>query len=98
MNRDDLKRLSEQRIRETLRRYLPADNAVYLFGSRARGDAAWNSDYDLWIDGDLSRREIVDIIETLDESFVPFHIDVVTTPMLKGEFGERVRAEAKRWM
>lgn len=98
MTRSDLRCLSEDYIRETLRRYLRSDTAVYLYGSRARGDAAWNSDYDLWIDGELPRHQINAIIEDLDESFVPFHVGLVTTPMLRGEFGERVRAEAKRWM
>jgi predicted nucleotidyltransferase len=98
MNRFDLMRLSEDYIRDTLRRYLRSDAAVYLYGSRARGDAAWNSDYDLWIDGELPRHQINAIVEDLDESFVPFHVDLVTTGMLRGAFGERVRAEAKRWM
>lgn len=98
MNRFDLMRLSEDYIRETLRRYLRSDTAVYLYGSRARGDAAWNSDYDLWVDGELPRHQINAILEDLDESFVPFQVDLVTTPMLSGAFGERVRAEAKRWM
>jgi predicted nucleotidyltransferase len=98
MNRFDLMRLSEDYIRGTLRRYLRSDAAVYLYGSRARGDAAWNSDYDLWIDGELPRHQINAIVEDLDESFVPFHVDLVTTPMLRGAFGERVRTEAKRWM
>lgn len=98
MNRNDLRRLSEDYIRETLRRYLRSDTAVYLYGSRARGDAAWNADYDLWVDGDMPRHQINEFIEDLDESFVPFHVDLVTTSMLSGEFGERVRAEAKRWM
>lgn len=98
MNRYDLRRLSEDYIRDTLRRHLRSDTAVYLYGSRARGDAAWNSDYDLWVDGELPRQQINEIIEDLDESFVPFHVDLVTTPMLRGQFGERVRSEAKRWM
>lgn len=98
MNQFELIQLSEDCIRDTLHRYLQSDTAVYLYGSRARGDAAWNSDYDLWVDSELSRQQINQIIEDLDESFVPFQIDLVTTPMLKGVFGERVRAEAKRWM
>ena len=98
MNRDDLRRESEACIRTVLRHHLQDGTAVYLYGSRARGDATWHSDYDLWIDADLSDRVIAEIIDELDESIVPFHVDVVTTPRLRGAFGERVRAEAKRWM
>lgn len=98
MNRDELQHASERFIRETLRRHLPADTPVYLFGSRGRGDGAWRSDYDLWVDSALPEQAISEIIEALDESFVPFHVDIVTTPALRGVFGERVRAEAVRWM
>jgi predicted nucleotidyltransferase len=98
MNRDDLRRESEACIRTVLRRHLRDGAALYLYGSRARGDAAWNSDHDLWIDADLSDRVIAEIIDGLDGSIVPFHVDVVTTPSLRGAFGERVRAEARRWM
>jgi len=41
---------------------------------------------------------IAEIIDVLDESIVPFQVDIVTTSSLRGAFGERVRAEAKRWM
>ncbi len=98
MNRDELRRESEVCIRSVLRDHVQDGTAVYLYGSRARGDAAWNSDYDLWIDADLPDRVIAEIIDALDESIVPFHVDIVTTPSLRGAFGERVRAEARRWM
>jgi predicted nucleotidyltransferase len=71
---------------------------VFLFGSRARGDNRWNSDYDLWIDADLPRQTLADIQDELEESIVPFNVDLVTTPALTGVFGDRVRNEAKRWM
>jgi predicted nucleotidyltransferase len=72
MNRFDLMRLSEDYIRETLRGYLRSDTAVYLYGSRARGDAAWNSDYDLWVDGlpdhaDLLERVLVSIRDAVGQ-------------------------------
>lgn len=53
---------------------------------------SWNSDYDLWVDADLPQGLINDILEELDESFVPFKVDIVTTPKLRGRFGAVVRS------
>jgi len=98
MNRSDLRIASEKFIRDELRKYLPEGVRVYLFGSRARQTAGWNADYDLWIDGEIPDQVITQIVEEIDESFVPFKVDMVTTAKLRGRFGERVRSEAKPWM
>jgi predicted nucleotidyltransferase len=98
MNRAELKATSETFIRETLRKHLQANVPVYLFGSRARNAARWNSDYDLWVDADLPNTLIAEIQDELDESFVPFKIDIVTTPKLRGQFGQIVKLEARQWM
>lgn len=98
MNRSELKTTSEAFIRQTLRKHLQANVPVYLFGSRANDTARWNSDYDLWIDADLPSTLIADIQNELDESFVPFKVDIVITPKLRGKFGEIVKLEAKPWM
>ena len=98
MTRAGLTAASESFIRQTLRKHLPSDAPVYLYGSRARYTARWNSDYDLWVDADLPDQVITKIEEDLEESFVPFQVDIVTTPKLRGRFGASVKAEARRWM
>ena len=98
MNQSDLRDASEAFIRNELQKHLPQGVKVYLFGSRARQTARWNSDYDLLVDADVPDRVIAEILEEIDESFVPFKVDIVTTPKLRGRFGECVRAEAKPWM
>ena len=98
MNQAELKAASEVFIRQTLRKYLQADMAVYLFGSRARNTARWNSDYDLRIDADLPNAILAGIQDELEESFVPFKVDIVTTPRLRGHFGQIVKLEARQWM
>ena len=98
MNREQLIELSAQHIRHLVQKRLPQGAAVYLFGSRARGDQRWNSDFDLWIDADIPDQQLTEIIEEIDESFVPFKVDIVTTPKLRGRFGDEIRKEAKRWM
>lgn len=37
-------------------------------------------------------------LDEVDESIIPFHGDLVTTPALTGPFGVQVRKEARRWM
>lgn len=98
MTRAELQTRSEAFIRDRLRGHLPPGVGVYLFGSRARRTASWNADYDLWIDADVPEGVIHAILEALDESFVPFKVDIVTTPELRGHFADRVKAEAIRWM
>jgi predicted nucleotidyltransferase len=98
MKQSELIAASEHYIRQELRKHLPQGVGVYLFGSRARQTARWNSDYDLWVDADVAEPIITKIIEELEESFVPFKVDIVTTPKLRGRFGECVRTEAKPWM
>lgn len=98
MNREQLTELSTQYIRELVRKRLPQGTIVYLFGSRARGDQRWNSDFDLWVDAEISDTQLAEILEEIDASFVPFKVDIVTTPQLRGRFGEEIRKEAQRWM
>ena len=98
MNRQQLTELSEKFMRQLMRQQLPGATPVFLFGSRARGDQRWNSDFDLWVDAEIPDSRIAEIIDEIDESFVPFKVDIVTTPKLRGQFGELVRKEAKRWM
>jgi len=98
MTRAELLNVSEEIIRNVLRGALPAGAPVYIFGSRARGDCRWNSDFDFWLDADVPREKILAIEEQLEESIVPFGVDLVCTSQLNGEFGQRVKQEAKRWM
>jgi len=72
---------SASRIREYLREY----SAPYA--SRGRSSTSlwlalarrcrWNSDFDLWVDSDLPREDILAIEEQLEESIVPFRVDVL---------------------
>ena len=83
-------------VLQGLKRY-PVE--VYLFGSRATGQAGTISDIDVAVNpikplplGLLSR-----IRQELEESNVPYHVDLVDLSRLGGEWLERVRAEGVRW-
>jgi predicted nucleotidyltransferase len=77
---------------------LPSQVGVYLYGSLARRDRRWSSDYDRWIDADISRQVIAEMTDKLDQSFVPFRVNIDTTPQFEGRFAERVKGEAIPWM
>ncbi len=98
MTRQELINRSEALIRQILGEHIPPQARIYLYGSRAKGDNRWNSDYDLWIDGEISSRKLVELIEKLEESVVPFRVEIVTTQQLTGRFGERVKQEARPWV
>ena len=98
MTKTELQQHSEAFIRDRLRGHLPPGVGVYLFGSRARRTASWNADYDLWIDAEVPAGVIHAIVEEIDDSFVPYKVDIVTTADLRGQFADRVKAEAIRWM
>jgi len=98
MDRQQLTALSEAFIRSLLQARLPTGTPVYLYGSRARQDQRWNSDFDLWIDGDPPVSVLAEIDELLEESFVPFRVDIVTSSRLRGRFGDQVRKDSMRWM
>jgi predicted nucleotidyltransferase len=98
MTRQELINRSEAYIYQAVRKHIPPQVRIYLYGSRAHGDNRWNSDYDLWIDGEISGRVLSELIEGIEESFVPFRVELVTTPQLTGRFGELVKQEAKPWI
>ncbi len=98
MTREELTQRSEQAIREMLRESLPASARVYLLGSRARRDHCWNSDYDLWVGADIDPAIVRRLQKRLEESFVPFRVDIVTTAQLTGCFSDEVRKDAVPWM
>jgi predicted nucleotidyltransferase len=97
MTRQELINQSETYIRLLLKKIYPiTDPSISLWIHRR--DNRWNSDYDLWIDADIPRKVIAELSDQFDESFVPFKVDIVTTPQLNGRFAERVKQEATQWM
>ena len=77
-----------------LRRYAP-NRRVLAFGSRATGHRVRRfSDLDLVIDGDaLSLHEAARLDEALDESRLPFKVDVAQMAWLTPEFRKSIEPE-----
>lgn len=76
-----------------------ADARVYLFGSWARGEQRKTSDIDIAIEhkGDLSPRAISNIRELLEESYIPYRVDVVDLTRAGTVLANRVKQEGLVW-
>ena len=72
---------------------------VYLFGSCARGDVNRFSDIDVAIEPlePLPSAMIAYIADDLEESTVPYFVDVVDLSTAKPEFRERIMKDAVVW-
>lgn len=73
--------------------------AVYLFGSWARGDATPISDIDLAIDAPtpLPPGTLARLRERLEESSVPYRVEVVDLKDADPAFRQRVLEEGLLW-
>jgi predicted nucleotidyltransferase len=81
-------------------RELGAQHArLYLFGSRARGSAARASDIDIAIlpDAPLEPGTLARIREALEESTIPYEVEVIDLSSVDESFRRKVLAEAIAW-
>ncbi len=70
---------------------------VYLFGSRATGNATTVSDIDIGIAfKDRSSRAVIPLLrEKIENSNIPYKVDIVDLSQVSREFRERVLREGK---
>ena len=69
---------------------------VYLFGSWARGTQHRGSDVDIAIDGG-SRGRIGALRELLEESTIPYRVDVVDMRFASDSLREHIRKDGVAW-
>lgn len=88
-------------IRKELNRFLSGRTQfkVFVFGSRRRGDFKKYSDLDLWIEADpvLSFQDLGSLHEILEDTDVPFKIDLVTTETCLDAYRSGIMAEKVLW-
>ncbi|HAF70305.1 MAG: DNA polymerase beta domain protein region [Acetothermia bacterium 64_32] len=72
---------------------------VYLFGSRVKGQARKSSDLDVALLPlePLPLGIIAEIREALEESHVPFEVDIVDLSEVDPDFRERILSEGVPW-
>ncbi len=72
---------------------------LYLFGSRARGDARRASDIDIAIlpEAPLEPGTLARIRDALEESTIPYEVEVIDLSSVDEPFRRKVLAEAIAW-
>jgi predicted nucleotidyltransferase len=76
-------------IKNTVRQQLPEESyEIFVYGSRAAGNAQKWSDIDIGIKGEkeISTRKLALIAEALDLSKIPYKVDVVDVSKTSNEF------------
>jgi predicted nucleotidyltransferase len=91
-----------QQIKEILeKQLLPPHTKVYLFGSWARNQFKQTSDIDiaveLAIEDTANRTTLRMIRDALEESSIPYHIDVVNFHEMEPDMKENVLKEGTLW-
>ena len=89
-----------ERVKEIVLGHLEGHEArVFLFGSHARGNAWRFSDVDVAIDPrlPLPPELLAEMKDALEESTVPWRVDLVDLSTASAEFRERVLREGTAW-
>ncbi|HGY56954.1 MAG TPA: nucleotidyltransferase domain-containing protein [Caldithrix abyssi] len=88
------------RIIKIIREIIPDPQLkIILYGSRARGDAHATSDFDIAIDlsEKIPARFISRIKEKLENSDIPYKVDIVDLNGISEELKQRIIREGKLW-
>jgi len=89
-----------ERVRSIVMDVLGADDVrVYLFGSCATGPVRSSSDIDVAVETHRSptSASLVILRERLEESDIPYDVDVIDLASVPEEFAHRVRREGILW-
>ncbi len=78
---------------------LDTDAKVYLFGSWVRGEENQGSDIDIgiWYDNPLPSGTLSCLREALEESTIPYAVDLVDLTQTNSDFRQAVLEEAELW-
>ena len=98
-----MNRIREKAIEELRRMVLAAlgehDAAVWLFGSCARGEVFQHSDIDVAIlpQDELPAGFFSDLAESIEESSIPYDVDIVDLRSAAPSLIDEVRREGVKW-
>jgi len=90
---------AEKRIKSIIYRFLdPKEYQVFIFGSRATGKAKKYSDYDvgIWGKKPVPSHIIILIEEALEESDLPYRIDIVDFSLVSSKFRKVALSKIKK--
>jgi len=99
MKRKILSKKIEREIRKIISRFLsPKEYQIFIFGSRANNRAENFSDYDvgIWGKKPVAGHILVEIEEVLEESDLPFRVDVVDFSLVSPDFRKVALSKIKK--
>ncbi len=90
---------SKKTIKKIILSNLPKNVEVYLFGSGVTKNHSYNSDIDVAIipHSTFEERTINRIKDLIEESYVPFKVDIIDLRKVSDKFKEQVFKKAKKW-
>jgi len=98
MTSEQLYRKSIKYLKKLLKEKLPEESQFFLFGSRAKGTNSKFSDIDI---GVITNKDIEDIIieikEIIEESFVPYDVDIIDFNNVSKKFREEALKKVVPW-
>ena len=89
-----------EEVKKIVFQFIPKDSArVYLYGSWARGEERPSSDIDIGISPlkKFSPRLLSDLSEALEESSIPYRVEIVNLKETSEAFLKRVMKEGILW-
>ncbi len=89
----------ENSVRKILLDRLPGDVKVFLFGSRVTNRDSFNSDIDVAIlpGKNFDDRILCRIKDELEESYIPFKVDIVNLNEVDEGFKKHTLKQAVQW-
>lgn len=98
MTSEELYKKSIRYLKKLLKEKLPEGSQVFLFGSRAKGTSAKFSDIDIGVIADKDiEKVIIEIKEIIEESFVPYDIDIIDFNKVSKKFKEEAMKRIIPW-
>ena len=90
---------SECYLKKLLRERLPKGSKFFLFGSRAKGAAGLMADIDIGIQPskDLGNKCLSDLRDEIEESFVPYNVDLVDFSKTSEFFRQQALKKTIAW-
>lgn len=71
-------------IRAILQKFTEIEKTV-IYGSRAKGKYREGSDVDLTLFGNISAKTVAEVLDALDESFLPYTFDISAYDSIRNE-------------
>src|SRR4030042_165065 len=90
---------SQNTVKKIILENLPKDIDIYLFGSGVTNEHSYNSDIDVALDPhfDFDENIIRKIKDLIEDSYVPFKVDIIDLRKVSDRFKKEVFKKVKKW-